>query len=300
VRGGFAVDDREHRVRVGLLGQLDARRAAHRVRQPPGHRVRVCGELAPQVRPEQDLELRGQEAHLRRELHRLLAQVEQLAGVVRPEHHDGLADHQPVLGSAEGDRVDVAVGRERRERHVECRRGIGEPRPVDVHEQVALVRGVGDRAHLVGRVDRAELGRVRQGHDARLNGVLVAHAVDPRRDVLGPQLPVGRVDGEQLDARHRLGSAALVDLEVGGRGTDHALPRAAQRAQRHDVRTGPVEDEEGVRFVAEVLPEAALDGGGGIVVPVRRRVPVVGGGQRREHVGVHAGVVVAAEAAPHG
>ena len=120
-----------------------------------------------------------------------------------------------------------AFGGQRGKRRVERRRGVREPGAVDVDEHAELVRGVGDRAGLLERVDGAELGRLRDRDEARLDAVLVAAVRLPAPQVVGAELAVLGGDGEQLGAGEPLGRAALVDVHVGDVGADHA-PRAVR------------------------------------------------------------------------
>ena len=97
-------------------------------------------------------------------------------------------------------RVDAGVGGQRAQRHAERRGRVAEPRAVDVQQQPVPVRPVGERRDLLGRVDRPELGALRDRDDPRLDDVLVADAREQRLDQLRRQLAVGRVDGQQLAA----------------------------------------------------------------------------------------------------
>ena len=153
----------------------------------------------------------------------------------------------PFFVAAEGDRVDADVGRDLAQRDVQAGGGVGQPRAVDVQQQPALVGEVRERAQLVRAVARAELRALRDADDARLDGVLVAEPAELPLDVLGRELRVVRLDGLQLDARQRLGRAALVDVDVRLRGADDRLPRPAQRAKAQHVGGAAVEDEVATR-----------------------------------------------------
>ena len=149
-------------------------------------------------------------------------------------------------------------------------------------------------------VDRPELARLGDRDDARLDRVLVAHAHDPRGHELGRELAVGRRDRQQLDARHRLGRAALVDVQVRCLGAHHALPRPQQRPQGDDVGPRPVEGQEAAGTVAEVLAHPALEARRPLVGTVGARVAVVGRRDGLEHLGQSGGVVVGVEVGAHG
>jgi hypothetical protein len=69
-------------------------------------------------------------------------------------------------------------------------------------------------ARLFRGVDRAQLRRLREGDDARLDVVLVARAVEGRLDGRGRELAVAHSDGDELAAREPLRRAALVHVDV--------------------------------------------------------------------------------------
>ena len=132
---------------------------------------------------------------------RLLAQERQPVGEAGLQHDDGLGAQRAVLRAAERQHVDAGVrSASAPQRHVERGRGVGEARAVDVHEQAARVRPVGERAELVDGVDGAELGRLRERHDLGLHVVLVADPPHRAVDELARELAVGRRDVEQLGA----------------------------------------------------------------------------------------------------
>ena len=110
-------------------------------------------------------------------------------------------------------------------------------------------------------------------------------------------LPSGVVDREQLEAGDLLGGAALVVVDVRGPGRDDRAPAGQHAGERDDVRAGAVEDRERLGLRAEVLAHDLLQALGVDVLAVGDLVAVVRGGDRGEHLGVHAGVVVAREAA---
>jgi hypothetical protein len=116
-------------------------------------------------------------------------------------------------------------------------------------------------------------------------------------DELGSELAVVGGDVQDLDPRDALGSAALVDVDVRGGCRDHRAPPRQHRLQPDDVRARPVEDGERLGVVAEVVAEHLLQSGRVGVLAVRDLVPVIGGGDGLEDLGVDARVVVAGEAA---
>ena len=158
---------------------------------------------------------------------------------------------------------------------------------------------LGERADLGGRVDGAALGGLRDRDGARLGAVLVADTRDRPVHELRRQLAVGRAHRDQLGAEQALGGAALVDGDVRGLRADHVLPRVQGEPEADEVGAGAVEDERDLGVPAEVRPHRRDRAVGDGVGPVRGRVSGVGIGDRRQHLGVHAAVVVAAEAVHH-
>jgi hypothetical protein len=161
------------------------------------------------------------------------------------------------------------------------------------------VRLVGERPQLVRRVERAELRRLRDGHHAGLHDVLVAEPHELRGDEVRGELAVRRGDGEELEAAHPLGRAALVDVEVRALRADDALPWPQHRPQRDDVRRGAVEDEERLGVGAELVAQALAGARRHVVGAVGGRVPVVDGGDRGHDLGEDGGVVVRVEVGAH-
>ncbi len=151
---------------------------------------------------------------------------------------------------------------------------------------------------LAGAVAGPELGALADAHDARLHRVLVADPPELRRDELGRELAVGRRHRLELAAGDPLRRAALVDVDVRPGGADDRLPGPAQRPQAQDVRRAAVEDEVGARLLAEVLAQQLERARRPRIGAVGDRVVLVGRGDRGEHLGVRAGVVVGGEG-PH-
>ena len=92
---------------------------------------------------QQPQKLRRDEAHLGGELRALLAHELVALGELGPQEHDGLAAEQPVLGAAERQHVDAAVGRDLAQAGAERGGGVQQPGAVDVQQQPVLVRRVG-------------------------------------------------------------------------------------------------------------------------------------------------------------
>jgi hypothetical protein len=144
----------------------------------------VPGRAQPQVALEHRDVLGGQEAALGGQLHGLLADPLEVLGQLGPQEDDGLAEDHAVLGPAERDGVHADVRREGAQRQVEPRGRVGQPGAVDVEQEPALVRRVGQRAQLLGAVARPELRGLRDGHEPRLHRVLVPDARHAAGDVV--------------------------------------------------------------------------------------------------------------------
>ena len=157
-----------------------------------------------------------------------------------------LGPHGAVLGPPERQDVDPGVSAERAELDVEVGGGVGQPRTVEVEAQTASVGPLREGRDLVDRVARAELGGLGDRHHLRLYVVLVADAGHRGLGQVGGELPVGRVDAEQLAPDGALGRAALVVVDVRARGADHRLEGPEQRQQPDHVGAGAVEGEIGL------------------------------------------------------
>ena len=294
--------DGEHGVGVRGLRELDAgQRAVGDPRldagaQPGGHGVGVAGGAQVQVAVEQREQLRRDEAHLRGQLHLVLAQVHEAVRGVRVEHDDGLGQQRPVLGAAEGEHVHADVGGEGAQRQAQGGRGVGDAGAVHVDAHPVLVGVVRDGLDLVRGVDRAELGGLGEVDDQGLGTVLVAPAPRLGGDQLGGELAVVGGHGQQLDAGGLLGRAALVHVDVRGVRADHRAPAGQHGLEPDDVRPGAVEHRPHGGVLAEVLGHDLLEAGRVHVLAVGDLVAPVGLGDRREHLRVDAGVVVRGEA----
>jgi hypothetical protein len=78
--------------------------------QARGHRVGVARVAQPQIVGQERIELGGDEAHLGRELSRLLASEACTRRQLGAQEDDRLAVEEPVLGAAEGEHVDAGAG----------------------------------------------------------------------------------------------------------------------------------------------------------------------------------------------
>ena len=94
--------------------------------------------------------------------------------------------------------------------------------------------------------------------------------------------------------------SALVGVDVRRLCADDRSPPGQHRQQTDDVRPGAVEHREGLDALPEMPGAHLLQAGRVHVLAVGDLVAAVGGGDRSEHLGVHARVVVGGEAADGG
>ena len=130
--------------------------------------------------------------------------------------------------------------------------------------------------------------------------MFVAPAPRLARHQLGCQLAVRGGDGEQFEARHPLGGAGLVGVDVRARRRHDGAPARQQAGERDDVGARAVEHGERLGTLAEVRADHLRNLGGVAVFAVGDLMTAVGGGERSQHLGVHTCVVVAREGAPVG
>ena len=118
-----------------------------------------------------------------------------------------------------------------------------------------------------------------------------------RLDVGRSQLAVGGGDRNDLRSAKSLQRAAFVGLKVRGRRSEHGLPRAQQRGESGNVRTGSVEREIYVGLGAEKVLEARDRARGPRIVAVTNRISVVGRNDGLQYLRCNRRIVIAAEAA---
>ena len=124
--------------------------------------------------------------------------------------------------------------------------------------------------------------------------VLVAEADEPAAQQLRRELAVRGRDVHQLGPDDTLDRAALVDVDVRSLSADHRLEGTQHGRECSDVAAGPVEHGEGLR-PAEHLPQPVAKALRPLIVSVGARPSFVGGDNRREHLRMRPGVVVAGE-----
>ena len=237
------------------------------------------GIAQPQPVLQQPQELRRQVAHLRRELHLLLALEGRVRHQVLGHDHHRLHPHRAVLRPAEAQHVHGRgdVG----QRAAEVSGGVGEPGAIGVQPQPLRPAELAQGPQLLQRVAGAALGHLGDRDRPGLRPVHVAPVTQPARDQGGCQLPVRGGHRQQLAAQHPLGRPALVHVEVRALREDHRLVGAQEEADPEHVRRGPVEDEEDTAQG----PEQFLDRGTGLLGP---RVVAVAGGIARVGARHHA------------
>ncbi|MCY1420814.1 hypothetical protein D9M71_364490 [compost metagenome] len=240
---------------------------------------------------------RGEVAHLRGQLAGLLAAVVEAFRQLAVEEQDRLAHRHAVLGAAEAQHLDAGLPGQLGRRRAEEGAGVGEARAVHVQVQPEFATGLADRAQLIRAVDGADLGGLGDGDHPRLGIVDVLALEGDLADRLRGQLAllVGTRQQQLGAVGEEFRRAALVGLDVGGLGADHAVVALAQRGQGQGVGGGAVEGEEhfavGFEQVAEIVGRA----GGPLVLAVGALVAVVGLGHRRPGFRADAGIVVAGE-----
>ena len=99
----------------------------------------------------------------------------------------------------------------------------------------------------------------------------------------------------QLGARHALGRAGFVDVDVRVGRADDGIARPGEARERDDVRAGTAEHGEHLHRCAEALPEGVGELRRPRVVAVGDRMTVVHARERVHHDRVHARRVVAGE-----
>ena len=138
------------------LGELDTGDTLESSTQAGGHLVGVRRRAKPQVTLEHRNELGRDKAHLRRELHVHLAQVNESVDALRGEDDDGLGAEETVLGSAETQDVDTGIPRELAKWNAERGGRVGDACPIHVKSHALRMRVVGECANLRRRVHRPQ------------------------------------------------------------------------------------------------------------------------------------------------
>ena len=290
----------EDAVRLDRMGQLDPLDPLQGGPEAGRHRVRLRGVSPPEVAAEQRLELGPGEAHLRGQLHQLLADELGALAETLTEEDDGLAEQQAVLGAAEGEQVDPGVGGQR----PAARR----PGPRRRWRSAPRRRAGAGRAR--GRRRRSP--RPRPG--CRRCPSSVELAIETTRGWEACSSPT-RSQGKAASSSSGVSLPSVVSTVISFTpatfsGAPHsstwrwavagqitACQGSRHGGDRDHVGAAAVEDGKGPGAGPEVLAEALLRGGGPAVGAVGGGVAVVGRRDRLEDLRVGAGVVVAGEAA---
>jgi hypothetical protein len=182
------------------------------VTEPLCHGVGVRGVLQPELVVQQSVELGGDEAHLRGQLQRLLAQVQHPLAQRGLEDHNRLTPQETVLGASEGEQVDAT--HDLVEADAQRNTRVGDPGAVDVHKQTAGMSKINQRAQLLERVQRPKLSRLGQRDQAGLDEVLVIGLFDQPLQPIQSQLPVDGLPQQQLETTDPLRRADLIGVQV--------------------------------------------------------------------------------------
>ena len=181
----------------------------------------------------------------------------------------------------------------------ECRGGVGDAGAVEVDEHPHPMCRVADGADLVGCVQRAQFGRLRDRHDAGLHVVLNALEMPDALDHLRRDLRIGRGQLDELRAERSFRGAGLVGGDVRPVGAHDRVMGSAERShhrgERGDVGTGAVEAHAGHHVGPEQVTEPGLALPGVVVGAVGERMAGVRGDDRLDDSGMGAGGVVAGE-----
>ncbi len=127
--------------------------------------------------------------------------------------------------------------------------------------------------------------------------VLVTDAMAGVADGFDGEFAVTGGNGNEFAAGEFFRRAAFVGVDMSGLGADYSVIRVGQSFQAEAVGRGAVEDHKNFDIRAELLLEFAdrrLRPG---VVPIADRVALIGAGNRLQHFGMNAGIVVAGKAA---
>ena len=200
--------------------------------------------------------------------------------------------------------ASIVIARKRVACSTERGGGIGDAGAVEMDEHAECVGLVAQRGDLVGGVQRAEFGGLRDRDHPGLDVVLHALEVRELGELLGTSLRAGGREVDQLGGECPLGRTGLVDGNVRPVGAHDRVVRPRERPeqcrQRDDVRTRAVEREPcrdiGSEQIAEALGALACV----LVVAVGERGPLVGREHGLDHRRVGAGGVVAGEGSCRG
>src|SRR5215472_3945291 len=167
----------EYGVRLDRIPDGYARRFLYTCSQPAGHRIGMLRGAKPQLVLKQGAELSRHEAHLRAQLHLLLAQERNVSKEIVPHHDHRLCRDGTVLGPAEAEHIGVS--RKISEFAAEVRSCVRESRAVHIEVQTFSPAELGQQPQVRERVTGADLSYLGNLDDPRLRSVLVAPSGKP-------------------------------------------------------------------------------------------------------------------------
>jgi len=261
-----------------------------------GHAVGMLGVASPEIAGQERLELHRDKAHLGCQLHPLLAQVEEIAGECGVKENDSFPPQDTVFGAAERKDVHAEIARGLAQGLSESNGGVGNAGTVHVQEHVSIVCEVGESTNLVRLVDRAHLGRLRYGDNARLDVMLVPETMTGMVDGFHTDLPVLMWQRDQLAAGMLFGSGTLIGVNVRVVAAEDSVVGAIESLQSKDIRGGSVEGEEDLDTAAKMLFKFTDRRPGVGIVTIGDDVSLIHAGQRFKDVGMNSGVVITREA----
>ena len=128
---------------------------------------------------------RGQKAHLRRQLPRLLASIVEILRELRVEKQDGFAGGHSILGSAKAENVDAGAPGHLGRAASKAGTSIGKAGAVHVKTETKFPADRRDGPQFVETIDLPSLGRLRDRHHPRLWKMDIASVGRNRADRIG-------------------------------------------------------------------------------------------------------------------
>src|ERR1700730_3623876 len=145
--------------------------------QQTRHAIGVLRTLQPEIAAEQGIKLRRNEAHFGRELHPLLAQIQEVVAQLLVEENDSLSAQGAILGSTERKYVHAQVARGLPQGLPQTRGSVCNAGPVHVQEHPALVSKEGEGAYFGRLVHSPYFSGLRDRDNAGLHVVRIIDAM---------------------------------------------------------------------------------------------------------------------------
>ena len=158
--------------------------------------------------------------------------------------------------------------------------------------------GFSDGANFVDRIEGAHFGGLGDRNNGLLSSVNEVEVEALGLDEFWGQFAVWRLNCPQLEARHLLGSTALVGVDVRGVCANHGLPALGRRRKRNHVSAGAVEYRVDRGLATELFLHNLQQFVGHGVCAIGPLVPLVYRPNGLENLRVHARIVVAGKTAP--